>query len=334
MQVLLAPWWWRAARTALAAGAALLVVVIAEVGLLSEIGDATVAVLLTVLSSFGVTGYMTWRQTRWAREIAGPAGEHARPESRQAHKLRLTGAVLLAVAVLSLFLQAAAETATVDHNCRIHGGPVDPHFPSVYEGHATTYMCPVGVDPIHHSGDVAWIQGANGDYDFWFPRFGATLTMTPAMRDAWVRYHQLLGDPIDVSRFDGCRRYANFSHGYIVDRPLQSAVVDKGRYIPSPDTEGCVMPDAPYLTSVVQDRTGILQLDWRYFGPADAYNVTYWVVGRPGALGTESAHTHFVLDRPEPGVIYGFQIQACQKHFLARSTCTAYSNAVALKIRD
>lgn len=327
MQVLLAPWWWRAARTALAAGAALLVVVIAEVGLLSEIDDATVAVLLTVLSSFGVTAYMTWRQTRWAREIAGPAGAHARPESRQAHKLRLAGALLLAVAVLSVFLRSAAGTATTDHNCRIYG-PRDPHFPEVVEGHAATDMCPVA--PIRHAGDVSWIQGANGNYEFWFPKLGGIVTMSPAMLATWLDYRQLLGDPIDIDRFDGCRRYINFRNGHLVDRPLQSALVGRGHYLPSLNTADCVLPNVPYVTSVVQDRDGNLQVDWRYTGAADAYNVTYWVAGQPSAPRVEAARTHFVLDRPTPGVTYGFQIQACQKHFMARSTCTGYSNAVAV----
>jgi hypothetical protein len=328
MQVLLAPWWWRAARTALAAGAALLVVVVAEVGPLSAIGDTTVAVLLTVLSSCAVTAYMTWRQTRWARQIAGPAGAHARPESGQARKLRLTGALLLAVAVLTYFVQCAAESATVDHNCRIYG-PRDPHFPEVFEGHAATDMCPVA--PIRHAGDVSWLQGANGDYEYWFPKLGAAVAMSPAMLDSWLDNRPLLGDPVDVTRFDGCRRYVNFRNGYIVERPLQSAEVGREEYRPSLNNADCARPDTPYLASVVQDGDGNIQVDWRYTGTADAYNVTYWVVGQPETPGVEAARTHFVFDRPRPGVTYGFQVQACRKHFLGRSTCTGFSNAVAVR---
>jgi hypothetical protein len=327
MQVLLAPWWWRAARTALAAGAALLVVVVAEVGLLSGIGDATVAVLLTVLSSFVVTAYMTWRQTQWAREIAGPEGAHARPASGIARKLRLTGALLLAVAALSTFLQSAANTASTEYVCQRYG-PYDPHFPGVFEGHAANNMCAQG--PIQHTGDIDWIRSADGNYLFWFPSVGGMLTMTPPIRDAWINYRQLLGNPIDTDRFDGCNRYLNFTRGYLLERPDQPVVVGEGNYLPELNTADCSMPDRPHLTSVVRDDNGDLQVDWKYTGAADAYNVTYWVVGRPGVLSIEAARTHFVFDHPEPGVTYGFQIQACRKHFLGRSKCTPNSNAVAV----
>ncbi|GAA3433217.1 hypothetical protein GCM10018954_028200 [Kutzneria kofuensis] len=329
MQVLHAPWWWRAARTALAAGAALLVVVVAEVGLMSEIGDATVAVLLTVLSSFGVTAYMTWRQTKWAREIAGSAGEHARPASVVAHKLRLTGALLLAVAVLSVFLQSAADTVSAENVCQRYA-PYDPHFPGVFEGHAANHMCPVS--PIQHTDDISWVQGADGNYGFWFPSVGGLLTMTSPMRAAWINYRQLLGDPVDTDRFDGCSRYINFARGYLLESPGQPVVVASGNHRPSLNTADCFVPDRPYLTSVVQDGDGDLQLDWKY-PAADAYNVSYWVVGRPGIVSIEAARTHFVFDHPEPGVTYGFQIQACRKHLLGRSKCTTNSNAVAVHTR-
>lgn len=329
MQVLVAPWWWRAARTALAAGAALLVVVVAEVGLLSELGDATVAVLLTVLLSFGVTAFMAWRQTRWAWEIAGAEGAHARPASVVARKLRLTGALLVAVAALSTFLQSAADTASSEYVCQRYG-QYDPHFPGVFEGHAANNMCVLG--PIRHTDDITWVRSADGNYEFWFPSVGGQTTMTQPMRDAWVDYRQLLGDPVDTDRFDGCNRYVNFTHGYILERPDQPVVVATGNYRPALNTADCNVPDRPYLTSVVQDGDGNLQVDWK-FQRADAYNVTYWVVGRPGVRSVEAARTHFVFDRPEPGMTYGFQIQACQKHFLGRSKCTPNSNAVAVKAR-
>lgn len=325
--MLLAPWWWRATRTAAAAGAALLVVVVAEVGLLSEIDDTTLAVLLTVLGSVGVTAYATWRQTRWAREIAGPAGEHARPQSVLTRKLRLTGVLLLVVALLTVFLQAAANTATDDTACRIYLPP-DPHFPQVAAGHSASNGCPL--HPVAHAGDISWIQQADGTYAYWFPSVGGVVTMTAAMVARWLEYRSVLGDPVDTDRHDGGSRYLNFANGYLLEDPDQPVVVATGRYRPTFGRTSCLTPDRPCLTDVRQTAGGAIELDWKY-PSSDAYNVRIWVEGRPGIVSYEAAHTHFVLDGPEPGVTYGFQVQACRKQFLARSRCTPESNAVSVR---
>ncbi|QUQ71284.1 hypothetical protein JJ691_90690 [Kutzneria sp. CA-103260] len=331
MQVLLAPWWWRAARAAAAAGAALLVVVIAETGLLTEIRDATVAVLFTVLLAFAVTAVITWRQTRWARVIAGPAGEHARPESVVIRKLQLTVAVLLAVAALALFLQSAAVTTADDVNCRIQ--PTDPRFYAMAKNSgvaaAGVGLCAMDY-PVTEKDGTAWIKEANGTYLYWFPVLGADISMPPAMRDAWLRYHDTLGQPVDSDRLDGDATYINFARGYILERPDQPPDVEPGRYQPVAKPEACTDPSRPCITSASQQPDGTIQLTWRYPTRADAFNVSYWVIGQRGTTSYETAAPHFVLPDPVPGVTYGFRVQACQKHFLARSTCTRNSNSVAV----
>jgi hypothetical protein len=83
------------------------------------------------------------------------------------------------------------------------------------------------------------------------------------------------------------------------------------------------------MTEADLDDFGGIRIAWTY-PHADAFNVTYWIVGRPGSHGIEAASPSFSIPDPEPGVTYGFQVQACQKHFLARSTCTPGSNSVAV----
>ncbi|MFI9385738.1 hypothetical protein [Kutzneria sp. NPDC052558] len=330
LQVLLAPWWWRAARVAAAAGAALLVVVIAETGLLTEIRDATVAVLLTVLTAFGAAAVVTWRQTRWARVIAGPAGEHARPQSVLLRKVQLTVAVLLAVATLSVFLQSAAVTAAGDVNCRIQ--PTDPRLYELSRNSGTgpAYGLCAQDYPTTEKDGTAWIQEINGTYLYWFPSLGADISMSPAMHTAWMRYRDLLGEPADTDRVDGDATYINFAAGYILEHPDQPPTVEPGRYQPTARPDACKDVNRPCLTQAAQRPDGVIELSWRYPNRADAFNVSYWVVGRRGTASYEVATPHFTLPAPEPHETYGFQVQACQKHLLARSTCTPNSNSVAV----
>lgn len=327
--MLLAPWWWRAARTAAAAGTALLVVVVAEVGLLPEINDATVAVLLTVLLAFGVTAYLTWRQTRWAREIAGPAGEHARPQSVRIRTLGLAVALALAFAALTVFLQSAADTASSDVGCHKYE-PMDPHLlPVRPQGSGDVGRCYAGPSFTRKDG-VAGVSEANGSYVYWIPKLGGIVTLSAAMQTAWQANPQL-GLPADTDRPECDGRYVNFEHGYLLeapDRPLEighgvTHVPQVGQPCPSTD-------DRPRMTEADLDGMGGIQVAWQY-PHADAYNVTYWIAGRPGIHETEAAGPSFTIPDPEPGVTYGFQVQACQKHFLARSTCTPGSNSAAVR---
>ncbi len=325
--MLLAPWWWRSARTAAAAGAALLVVVVAEVGLLPEINDATVAVLVTVLLSVGVTAGMTWRQTQWAREIAGPAGEHARPQSVLARKLRLACGLLLAVAALTVFLQAAADTASSDVGCH-EFKPMDPHLAPGSLGNGGVGRCYAGPSVTRPDG-VAWAEEANGSYVYWFPSLGGTVVLTATMHIAWLA-NPWLGMPVDVDRPDCGGRYVNFERGYLLEAPDHPMKVDRRNH--KPEVGGGLCPttdDRPRMTEADLDDFGGIQIAWTY-PHADAFNVTYWIVGRPGSHGIEAASPSFSIPDPEPGVTYGFQVQACQKHFLARSTCTPGSNSVAV----
>jgi hypothetical protein len=327
LQVLHAPWWWRAARTALAAATALLVVVIAEIGLLHEIEDATVAVLLTALSSLGVTAYMTWRQTRWAREIAGSAAERARPRSVLTQKLRLACSLVLAVAALTVFLQSAANSVSEDVGCQKYGQ--DPRFDaSVAEGGGGVGRC---AGPVVEGDDgLAWRVSANGSYLYWIPTLGTTMVFTPGMRAAWLA-HPKLGLPSDVDRPDGDARYVNFTGGYVLENPDQPPIVltDGSQHVPQVGGQSCVGQDRPCMTEAKQDPDGTVEVTWQYPN-ADGYNVAYWIVGRPGHQNTEVARPHFTLPAPERDAVYGFQVQACVKHFLARSTCTPGSNSVAV----
>jgi len=333
MHVLLAPWWWRAARAAAAAGAALLVVVIAETGLLTEIRDATLAVLLTVLSAFAVTAVITWRQTRWARTIAGPAGEHARPESVLVRKLQLTVAVLLAVAALSVFLRSAADTAAGDVNCRIQPTDTRLYLMSKNSGTGPEFGLCARDYPTTEKDGTVWIQEINGTYLYWFPSLGADIGMSPAMHTAWLDNRYWLGEPVDTDRSDGDASYVNFAHGHILDRPDQPPDVEPGRYQPTAKPDLCLDPNRPCVTRANQQPDGTVELAWRYPVRADAFNVSYWVVGRRGTASYEVATPRFTLPDPEPGQTYGFEVQACQKHLLARSTCTRNSNSVAVKVR-
>ena len=341
LQVLLSPWWWRAARTAVAAGAALLVVVVADVGLLPEVNDATVAVLLTVLLSFGVTAYLTWRQTQWAREIAGPAGEHARPQSVLARQLRLGVAVVLAVGALTVFLRSAADTASTDVGCQQYE-PMDPHLsPGPMGSGGGQSPGPAGSGGGHcyagpsvtRKDGVAWVPLANGSYVYWIPKLGGIVTLTPAMRAAWLA-NPGLGLPVDTDRPDCGGRYVNFDQGYLLEEPDQPLQIQGGSHQPQLGGESChaTTDDRPRMTEADLDSTGSIQITWTYPN-ADAYNVSYWIVGRPGGYGIEAASPHLTIPDPEPGVTYGFQVQACQKHLLARSTCTPNSNSVAVSTR-
>jgi hypothetical protein len=331
-QVLLAPWWWRAARTAVAAGTALLVVVIAEIGLLPEIEDATVSVLLTVLLSLGVTAGLTWRQTRWAREIAGAAAEHAQPQAVLTQKLRLACALVLAVAALSVFLQSAADSVSDDVGCQRYGQP-DPRFArSQALGGGGVGRCPgpIGEDAAN---GLSRYQEADGSFVYWIPTLGTTVHMTAAMRTAWLA-HPSLGLPVEIDRPDGDDRYVNFAHGYVLDRPDQPPEVrtDGSQHEPAGPGETCVGPDRPCVTDASVDIAGGIEIAWK--SPhADAYNVSYWIAGRSGTYTIEAAVPSFALPDPEPGATYGFQVQACVKHFLARSTCTPRSNSVAVQAR-
>jgi hypothetical protein len=331
MQVLLAPWWWRAARAAAAAGAALLVVVVAETGLLTEIRDATVAVLLTVLSAFAVTAVMTWRQTRWARIIAGTAGEHARPQSVLLRKLQLTVTVLMAVACLALFLQSAAKDASADASCQLQSTDARFYAQPKVSGNGAVGVGNCARDyPATEKDGIAWIQEYNGTYLYWFPSLAADISMPPAMRTAWMRFRDQLGEPVDIDRIDGDATFVNFTNGNILVHPDQPAEVNPGRHLPAASFERCSDPSRPCVTSASQRPDGTIQLTWRYPTRADAFNVSYWVIGQRGTTSYEAAAPRFVLPDPAPGATYGFRVQACQKHFLARSVCTHNSNSVAV----
>ena len=327
LQVLVAPWWWRAARTAVAAGAALLVVIIAEAGLLPEINDATVAVLVTVLWALAVTAVMTWRQTLWAREIAGPAGAHARPQSVLTRKLRLAVALVLAVAALTVFLQSAADTASDDVGCHDYK-PMDPNLSPGPEGNGGIGRCYAGPSVTRKDG-VAWVPEANGDYVYWIPKLGGVVTLTAAMHTLLLA-NPWLGLPVDTDRPDGDGKYVNFEHGYLWEKPGPLMEIGHGSHQPHVGGEDCqTTDDRPCVTEADLDGMGGIQVAWR--SPhADAFNVNYWIVGRPGTFGTEAAGPHFTIPDPVPGVTYGFRVQACQKHFLGRSTCTHGSNSVAV----
>lgn len=329
LQVLLAPWWWRAARTAVAAGAALLVVVVADIGLLPEINDATVAVLVTVLLSVGVTAGLTWRQTQWAREIAGPAGEHARPQSVRLRQLQLAVAVVLAVAALTVFLQSAADTVSSDIGCHEYE-PMDPHLAPGPVGSGGVGRCYAGPSVTRKDG-VAWVPEANGHYVYWIPKLGGVVGLSGTMRAAWLA-NPWLGLPTDLDRPDCGGRYVNLEHGYLLEAPNQPLAIVPGRsHQPEVGGAAChpIADDRPRMTEADLDGLGGIQVAWTY-PHADAYNVTYWIVGRPDRYETEAAGPRFTIPDPVPGVTYGFQVQACQKHFLGRSTCTPGSDSVAV----
>jgi hypothetical protein len=327
LQVLLAPWWWRAARTAAAAAAASIVVVIAEVGLLPQINDATIAVLLTVLLSIGVTAALTRRQTRWARTIAGPAGQSARPQIELSRQLRVGLALVFAVAVLATFLQASADTVSSDIGCEHYYA--DPHLvPVLAQGSGGVGRCPLA-DSHQRIDGVAWVQLSNGDVVYWIPSLGAAFTMAAGISAVWLQ-HPELGMPRDIQRPDGDSVYVNFVNGSVVRSPDLPVLVTHEFHEPRLGPETCSALDRPCLTTAVQDSSGAIQLDWQY-SSADGYNVSYWIVGQPTSGGTEVARPHFTVPAPVRGVVYGFTVQACAKHFLRRSTCSPASPAVAVR---
>ena len=326
-QVLLAPWWWRATRTAAAATAVSIVVITAEVWLLPQINDPTVAVLMTALISIGFTALLTRRQTRWARTIAGPAGQSAPPRIELSRQLRVGLAVVLAVTVLAIFLQASADTVSEDIGCARHN--VDPRLaPALSEGSDGLGRCAIG-DSHHRADGVIWVGLADGDVVYWVPSLGIPFTMAAGLSTAWLA-HPELGMPRDQQRLDGDSVYVNFEKGSVVQAPDLPAVVSGQAHLPTLGPRACSTLDRPCLTTATQDSSGAIQLEWQY-PSADAFNVNYWIDGRPTSGGTEVARSHFTMADPVRGVVYGFSVQACVKHFLHPSTCSPGSAAVAVR---
>jgi hypothetical protein len=126
--------------------------------------------------------------------------------------------------------------------------------------------------------------------------------------------------------------YMNFQGGYIALSPIGPARVVRGGGYPAlaPGAlSTCVQRDRPCIAAVHAVRRTV-RLSWLY-GPADAFNVAWWLPdGTAG--GAEVAGYDFVLNDARPGAEYGLRVEACNKHFLAHSTCSGWSGSVTVRV--
>ncbi|MBP2328073.1 hypothetical protein JOF56_008458 [Kibdelosporangium banguiense] len=142
-----------------------------------------------------------------------------------------------------------------------------------------------------------------------------------------------LGEPIEESA-DHSVSYVNFRGGAIVLPVDGTPQVHLGQSHSVAREPGgpCEVLDWPCITTAYADATGI-HLSWRYQA-ADAFNVVWRPQNDPirSSVQREVAGYELTVRDLTPATTYMVDVQACEKHFVRRSTCTRFSPPVIVRV--
>jgi len=332
-QWLAAPRWWRLVRSV---GVTVLVIV-GLTGLAAVLGevDGITALSGAVTGCLPLAAVWSWRQARVARTIAAQdPGLWLGPLAARRLVVRAVLALLAAGAAVSATVTAIANERSARYDCPGFAVDAPVHDWWLRRGGRVGVGCPAADT---RSAD------ASVRYTPWTPvvsnQFGWSevvyaspaqepITMFAPIFTAWIAAggpSGVLGQPTDGNVDNATIAYVNFHGGAIVltadgDPKVQlgQQYSRRARDLGSP----CAVRDRPCITTAYADADGI-HVGWQY-GAADAFNIVWKPVSGPpwSDWHREVAGFEVTLPDVQPATTYLISIQACEKRFLSRSTCT------------
>jgi hypothetical protein len=339
-QLLAAPRWWRVIR---GAGVAVLVMVglAGMANVLAGVPDLVAVAGAMALCLPLATGW-TWRQARCARAVARLAPDYlVSPPTRLGWLVRAVAVLVAAGSAAGVLAWAIGNERAAVYGClrftvdapvhgwwERHGGESGVGCPT-----GDTRVGPGGVRYTPWSARQSTTRPLKDLVVYTAPVLGP-VRMTPAVFAAWTAAggpQGTFGEPIDGGWL-GTTEFLNFQGGSISLSDGGQPEVHIGHYeagVGGP----CVPRDRPCVTVAYADRAG-LHLAWQY-GAADAFNVGWWPENAPPDFVFSREVAGYQLTWPDPGLAdaYVAEVQACDKHFLARSTCTPVSARVLIRVR-
>ncbi|HEX8866400.1 MAG TPA: hypothetical protein VF821_12165 [Lentzea sp.] len=325
-QVLSAPWWWRLTRVLMLGAVAVLgctsVLVVALDG-----KDESVMAHYSLLMALPVLAASAWWQTRCARKLAVhtelPPKRSRAWMAAQACAFITAASVLITLivraAVVESQLRVQCPAVTVDQDVRDHTQDVA--------------VCPLANTAVDVTGFRHTPIGERTvrDHVYAIPGLG-TVVMPDDIARAWHSKLRELGAPIDYPRTDGQRWFVNFEGGHVVSDGIKAQAVVGFRYDPVSKVGDCPQTDRPCVVAV--ERTeDTLTVVWSY-KDADAFNIQWWEERTRPLKGVEVATRRYTIRDVDPARAYGFSVEACQKRFLGRSTCTPWYSVVVPAVRS
>lgn len=174
------------------------------------------------------------------------------------------------------------------------------------------------------------------DYVIYGPRSDRLTVMPMAIFTVWAAEggpSGRLGEPIGESA-DHSVCYVNFRGGAIVLPVGGTPRVHFGqrRSVARESGGPCEVLDWPCIATASAAGSGI-RLSWRY-QTADAFNVAWWRENDPARSRVEREVAGYELTVPglTAATTYLVEVQACEKHFVRRSTCTRFSPPVIVRV--
>jgi hypothetical protein len=180
-------------------------------------------------------------------------------------------------------------------------------------------------------------EGAVRDHVYAIPGLG-TMVIADEMVRAWHSQLHELGAPIDCPRHDGKTLFVNFERGHVAAESAYAHAVKWAkavvghRYDPVSKVGDCPMTDRPCVVAVERTEDAITFV-WSY-KDADAFNIQWWEGRTRPRKGVEVAMRRYTIKNTDPRRTCGFSVEACQKRFLGRSTCTPWHSVVAPAVRS
>lgn len=340
---LTAPLWWRRVRLA---GATVLAIIY----LLALAGewmgaDPFVAFSGALAICLPLAAGWSARQARVARMLVALA-----PGPRPDRRSTLTLAIRTAGLLLSVGLAGGVVVVSLAH--RHPAGRFCPPFAVDapvrswlrHNDGQTGVGCPAG-DTLSAGGGARYTPWTapdrsirfGPDYVMYGPRPDSLMVMPLAIFAAWTAEggpSGRLGEPIEESA-DHSVDYVNFRGGAIVLPAGGTPQVLLGRrHSVARESSGpCEVLDYPCITRASADPAGV-RLSWRYQA-ADAFNVAWWPendTARRSRVQREAAGYELTVRDLNPATTYLVEVQACEKHFVRRSTCTRFSPPVIVRV--
>lgn len=332
-QVLAAPWWWRLTRVLMLGAVAVLgctsVLVVALDG-----KDESVMAHYSLLTALPVLAASAWWQTRCARKLAVQIG----PPPPRRSRAWMAVQALAFIAAVSVLITMIVRAAVIESRQQVRC-PAVTVDQDVLDHTQDFAICPLADTAVDVTGfrHTPIGERAVRDHIYVIPGLG-TMVIPDQMVRAWHSQLHELGAPIDYPRHDGKMLFVNFERGHVAAESgyahtvkWAKAVVGH-RYEPVSKVGDCPMTDRPCVVAV--ERTAdTITFVWSY-KDADAFNVQWWEERARPRKGVEVAMRRYTVRHADPDRTYGFSVEACQKRFLGRSTCTPWYSVVVPAVRS
>ncbi|MEV6238648.1 hypothetical protein [Lentzea sp. NPDC051838] len=331
-QVLAAPWWWRLTRVLMLGAVAVLgcasVLVVALDG-----KDESVMAHYSLLTALPVLAVSAWWQTRCARKLAVQIGPPPPRRSRAWMGVQALAFVVAAGVLVTLIVHAAVVESRLRVPC-----PDVVVDEDVRDYTRDVAVCPLADTAVDVTGFRHTPTGERAvrDHVYDIPNLG-TMVIPDAMVREWHAKLKDLGAPVDYLRSDGQFWFINFERGHIAAETGHATVkavktIVGHRYDPVSKVGDCPRTDRPCVVAVERTEDA-LTVVWSY-KDADAFNIQWWEERAKPLKGVEVATRRYTIRGADPSRTYGFSVEACQKRFLGRSTCTPWYSVVVPAVRS